>query len=102
MKLKIGSRLKSTACTTEVVVVRAPDGDVDVCCGGAAMMLLADEPGAPNTPAAGFDGGSQVGKRYEDLDVGVELLCTKPGAGSLSVGDVLIPVKQAKPLPSSD
>ena len=32
----------------------------------------------------------------------IELLCTKPGAGSLSLGDAALLVKGAKPLPSSD
>jgi hypothetical protein len=40
MQLRAGQRLKSTACDTEVVVVRAPDGDVDVRCGGEPMVAL--------------------------------------------------------------
>ena len=38
----------------------------------------------------------------EVYELGVELLCSKPGAGALSIGDELIPLKEAKPLPSSD
>jgi len=30
------------------------------------------------------------------------VLCTKPGDGSLSVGDEPLQVKEAKPLPASD
>ena len=38
------------------------------------------------------------------LDEGgsLELLCTKPGEGSLALGDQLLSLKEAKPLPSSD
>ena len=43
-----------------------------------------------------------MGKRFADEDLGLEVLCTKPGAGSLSVGGTLLQVKGAKPLPSSD
>jgi hypothetical protein len=35
-------------------------------------------------------------------DTGLEVLCTKAGDGGLSVGDQVLPVKDAKPLPSSD
>jgi hypothetical protein len=43
-----------------------------------------------------------MGKRYEDADLGLELLCTQPGEGALSIGDAPLLVKGAKPLPSSD
>ena len=54
------------------------------------------------TPEPGFDGGTQLGKRYTDETGGLELLCTKGGPSSLSVGDVVLQIKDAKPLPSSD
>ena len=50
----------------------------------------------------GFDGGCLMGKRYADESGSLELLCTKPGTGALSVADDLLSVKGAKPLPSSD
>jgi hypothetical protein len=50
----------------------------------------------------GFDQGTQLGKRYADDDLGLELLCTKAGEGSLSVGEGILAVKGAKPLPASD
>ena len=52
--------------------------------------------------ADGFADGTLMGKRFADEDLGLEVLCTKPGAGSLSVGETLLQVKGAKPLPSSD
>ncbi|MBB4944175.1 hypothetical protein FHR32_008578 [Streptosporangium album] len=49
-----------------------------------------------------FAGGTALGKRYVDLTCGLELLCTKPGKGTLSVSTEPLTVKDAKPLPSSD
>ena len=43
-----------------------------------------------------------MGKRYAEDELGLELLCTQPGAGTLAVGDAPLPIKGAKPLPSSD
>jgi hypothetical protein len=51
---------------------------------------------------APFDGGTLVGKRYVNEDESIEILCTKPGAGSLSIGQAALNVKGAKPLPASD
>ena len=45
---------------------------------------------------------SSVGKRFADPESGIELLVTKAGEGSLAVNGVAIPLKEAKPLPSSD
>jgi hypothetical protein len=53
-------------------------------------------------PVDGFDSGTLMGKRYGSEELGIELLCSKPGTGALSLGEVLIPLKDAKPLPSSD
>jgi hypothetical protein len=101
MQLRAGQRLKSTACDTEVVVVRAPDGDVDVRCGGEPMVAL-DEDAPKGSVQPGFDEGTLLGKRYASEDDGIELLATKAGKGSLSLGTTPVPRKDAKPLPSSD
>ena len=42
-----------------------------------------------------------MGKRYVD-ETGAELLVTKPGAGSLSIGETTLALKEVKPLPASD
>ena len=101
-ELKAGARLRSSVCPTEVAVVKAPAGAVDVRCGGHPMVPIADAPGAGVSIVPGFDEGTLIGKRYADADLGVELLCTKAGGGSLSIGERLLPLKSAKPLPSSD
>jgi hypothetical protein len=51
---------------------------------------------------AGRDGGTQLGKRYTTPEVPLEVLVTKPGAGSLTIADTPLVVKEAKPLPASD
>src|SRR4029077_4156823 len=101
MQVRAGQRLKSTACDTEVVVVRAPEGDIDVRCGGEPMVALADDPPKCSVQSA-FDEGTLLGKRYASEEEGIELLATKAGKGSLSLGATPLPRKDAKPLPSSD
>jgi hypothetical protein len=97
-----GSRWRSTVCATQVIVVHTGGDPVDLRCGGQAMVPH-DEAGEPEgTPAAGLDGGTLVGKRYTDAAGTIELLCTKPGAGTLTVGGEVLAVKGAKPLPASD
>ena len=101
-EIKAGSRLKSTVCNTEVIVVKAPAGDVPVTCGGAPMALASDEVGEKGTPAPDAASGTALGKRYVNADETIELLCTKPGDGSLGVDGTLLSLKEAKPLPASD
>jgi hypothetical protein len=101
-KLTPGLRLKSAVCTTEVMVVAAQEPGVDVSCGGAPLVELGDSQPSGVTIAEGAAGGTQLGKRYVDAAGSLELLCTKPGKGSLAArGEALI-LKSAKPLPSSD
>ena len=101
IQLKAGTRLRSAADTCEVVVVRAPADPVDLGCGGHAFEAI-DASVEPKGVEAGFDGGTQLGKRYVDDELGLEVLCTKAGTGSVSVGDAVLEVKGAKPLPASD
>ena len=100
-QVKVGSRLKSAVCATEVMVVGAPDADVDITCGGAPMVDLAGDAPAGATIDPEQKAGTQLGKRYVNEAGDLELLCTKPGEGSLAAGAAL-EIKAAKPLPSSD
>jgi hypothetical protein len=101
-KLKPGTRIRSAVCDTEVMVIAAPGGEVEVTCGGAPMFPLGGEPpvGATLSPAAAA--GTQLGKRYVNAAGDLELLCTKPGKGSLGCAGAALAVKGAKPLPASD
>ncbi len=86
---------------TEVVVVKTPGEPVDLRCGGHPLVPT-DQEVTPQGVEPGFDGGTQLGKRYADEELGLEILCTKGGDGSLSVGETILDVKGAKPLPASD
>ena len=96
--MKPGTRLKSAACDTEVMIIRCGDGVIE--CGGAPMgeVKLAEA----SKLNIDFAEGPLLGKRYVDADGQFELLCVKSGNGSLSVNGVALVTKDAKPLPASD
>ena len=101
MDINTGTRLRSTVCGTEVVVLKEPDRPGTLACGGAPMT--ADPaPAAGSGPEPGKDGGTALGKRYVDDEVGLEVLCTKAGDGALEFDGRALTIKGAKPLPSSD
>ena len=102
MKLAPGDRLRGAADTTEVIVVRAADDDVDLRCGGHPMLELSSEPSAELTVDPAHSGSTQLGKRYVHDVSGLELLCTKSGDGGLSVGAEALELKGTTALPSSD
>ena len=96
--MKPGTRLKSQADDTEVMVIRFGGGSIE--CGGAPMTEIKAADLLPL--AADFSSGTLMGKRYVDANGAHELLCVKPGKGSLSVDGVALTPKDAKPLPASD
>ena len=102
MLVRPGQKLHSAVCETQVVVVRAPAVDVELACGGAPLLADGDPAPADATIDPAFAEGSLLGKRYGDEELGLELLCAKPGAGSLACNGVPLPLKGAKPLPASD
>jgi len=66
------------------------------------MLTLGTDGAGEEKPRAPFDTGTLIGKRYTTPDGDLEVLCTKAGGGSLSLGDTALELKAAKPLPSSD
>jgi hypothetical protein len=98
-----GSRFRSTTGTAEIVVVRAPDDDLSLECAGQPMVA-ADDPGAAETGVDEIDPDTAVllGKRYEQPDLGLEVLCVKGGQGPLMANGSELVIKGSKPLPSSD
>ncbi len=101
--MKAGSRWRSAVDTTEVIVVKAPADDLELECGGAAMVEAADAGAPSGSVDPAHNAGTQLGKRYvDDGDAGLEVLCTKAGPGSLAVDGRALVLKEAKPLPSSD
>jgi hypothetical protein len=99
--IKNGTRLQSQVCDTQVIVVKTQDSLDDLRAGGVPMVPIGGEKtdGATLDPA--FSAGNVMGKRYVD-ETGAEVLVTKPGAGTLSVGTTALSLKEAKPLPASD
>jgi hypothetical protein len=100
-QLKPGTRIKSAVCATELMVIQAPAGEVDVCCGGAPMLGITD-PKPERAIDPNLKAGTQIGKRYVDAAGTLELLCTKAGEGTLALGSTPLVLKEAKPLPASD
>lgn len=99
---KAGARLKSAVCEAQFMVLRAPASELDLRCGGAEMLAMDAPPPEAAVLDPAFASGALTGKRYVDAAETMEFLCTKGGAGGLSVGAVALEIKQAKALPSSD
>ena len=83
-------------------MVRAPTAPVELGCGGAPLIGADEEPAGGAVLDASLGEGTLLGKRYADEELGVELLCTKGGAGTLTGNGAVLAIKGAKPLPASD
>lgn len=99
--IKNGTRLQSQVCDTQVIVVRSSDSLDDLRAGGALLVPVGGAVDDSLTLDAALSDGTLMGKRYVD-DTGAEVLVTKAGAGTLSVGATPLSIKEAKPLPASD
>ena len=102
MKLRPGQKLHSAVCDAQVVVVKAPAGEVELGCGGAPLLDDGQAAGGAAALDESLGEGPLLGKRYADEELGLELLCTRAGKGALTVDGRALLVKGAKPLPSSD
>jgi hypothetical protein len=100
--IKPGTRLRSSVCDVEVIVVKTSAQALDLRCGGHPMVPTGGDCPEGLVPKDEFTAGTQIGKRYSDESGELELLCTKAGSSSLSIGDTPLKIKEAKPLPSSD
>jgi hypothetical protein len=67
-------------------------------------MAADDDPRAPEAGLDEIDPATAVllGKRYEQADLGLEVLCVKGGQGPLMANGSELVIKGSKPLPSSD
>ncbi len=99
--VKSGTRLQSQVCDTQVIVVKASDELDELCCGGAPMVPLDAQIDSAAILNPEFATKSVMGKRYVEA-AGAEVLVTKSGAGTLTVGSIPLVLKEAKPLPASD
>jgi hypothetical protein len=98
---KPGSRWQSRAGTGEFVVIHPPSGAGELTCGGA-LLVVHGGPGANAVEAPPGSEGTAAGKRYTDTQSGIELICTKAGAGDLAFAGRPLSRKDAKALPASD
>ena len=106
MQLKPGLRLRSAVGTTEVIILRAPSGEAELTCEGAAMVpadapVAAQPNAAPSAKSAPAD-VAHIGERYVVEELGLEILCTKQGSGEFSCNEQPLVPRTAKPLPSTD
>jgi hypothetical protein len=99
--IKNGTRLQSQVCDTQVIVVRSADSLDDLRAGGVPMVPIGTDVAGGATLDPEFSDGNVMGKRYVDEN-GAEVLVTKAGAGTLSIGTTALNLKEAKPLPASD
>jgi hypothetical protein len=99
--IKNGTRLQSQVCDTQVIVVRAADSLDDLRCGGQPMVPMGSQTSTDAALDSASADGNAMGKRYVD-ETGAEILVTKAGKGTLSIGTTALVLKEAKPLPASD
>lgn len=99
--IKNGTRLQSQVCDTQVIIVRSSDALEDLRIGGAPAIPVGDQPDTSMSLDDTLADGNQMGKRYVDDD-GAEVLVTKAGKGTISIGTTPLALKEAKPLPASD
>ena len=103
MRIRTGQRLRSQVDSTELMVVRTMEGEVDLQCGGAPLIDAGDTPATDLELAAVPDAPPpQLGKRYTDPAGTLELLVVKAGTGVLAVDGAALVIRNAKPLPASD
>jgi hypothetical protein len=102
VQLRAGLQLESVVSPARVIVIRAQKDDVEVCCGGTAMVTVTGTTANGTSSSADGGGGPVLGKRYAHEELGLEFLCTRGGAGELTVNGEPLVLKEPKPLPSSD
>ena len=99
--IKNGTRLQSQVCDTQVIVVRSADSLDDLRAGGAPLVPVGSDVDGGLSIDESLAEGNLMGKRYVD-EAGAEVLVTKAGKGTLSIGSTPLAIKEAKPLPASD
>lgn len=96
--LKPGTRLRSAACTVEVIVTHAGTGTLT--CGSRPMLA---DGATPDTPRHGSpDDRTLLGKRYRAPDGTLQVLCLRQGPGALELDGTPLELLTPKTLPASD
>jgi hypothetical protein len=84
-----------------LIVVRPPAMPVELTCDGAALETT-EQPVRADAATGSAELGTVLGKRYGDAESGLELLCTRAGAGVLAADGREMRVLSARALPASD
>jgi len=100
--LRPGSRWRSAVCESEIIVVRAPAAPVLLCIGGAPVLAAGSDRPASGAPDSELAEGTLLGKRYADEISGLQLLCTRSGAGTITVAGRRATIMAPRKLPASD
>ena len=101
-EMKPGTRLKSVVCSGEAMVVKAPEGDLVLTCGGVPMSTEPEVTVDASQANEEHMYDCLIGKRYVNEEETIELLCVKAGEGSFGVDGNMLMGKETKKLPSSD
>jgi len=102
-EVKLGTRLRSVACSTEVVLTNGSPPQGDLTCGGHPMVPSEDATAAAPSPRGDVAADrTLLGKRYRSADGTIEVLCLRQGAGALAVDGVPLELVRPKTLPASD
>ena len=100
--LKVGTRLRSTVGTAEVIVTKGSPATIT--CAGTVMVPVESDDVLRPTRASVADAGQLilVGKRYQTPDGAAQVLCVKQGEGDLEIDGVPTEMIKPKLLPASD
>jgi hypothetical protein len=94
-----GKRLRSNGGGVEIIIVRPPATPVELWCGGQPMTA---NPETGARASSSTENDTVLGKRYVDIDTGLEVLCTKAGHGVLTAHGRPLTIKAPSALPASD
>jgi hypothetical protein len=101
--VKLGTRLRSVACHTEVIVTKGSPAQGALSCSGQPMVPSeeADTASAARSGDIALD-RTLLGKRYRTADGSIEVLCVHQGQGALTLGGMPLELVKPKLLPASD
>jgi hypothetical protein len=102
-EIKLGTRLRSAVCNTEVIVTKGSPFEGALTCGGQPMVLSEGAGAAPATRSGDIAlDKTLLGKRYRTADGSIEMLCVHQGRGALAIDGMPLELVKPKLLPASD
>jgi hypothetical protein len=102
-EVKLGTRLRSVVCHTEVILTKGSPHEGALSCSGQPMVPSEGAETAPAVPSGDIAlDKTLLGKRYRTADGTIEVLCVHQGRGALAVGGLPLELVKPKLLPASD